>query len=108
MEQQKLPNETLIIVLSIFGIICCWCLGIGIIPATIALTLSLKAQKIYNENPENYSNISTIKTGKILAIIGIVLSLYSIISMIYQLSTIGWEGMMEQSQEMMEAYGIEE
>ena len=108
MEQQKLPNETAIIVLSIFGIVCCWCFGLGLIPSVIALVLALKAQKLYRENPEMYVNSSTIKTGKILAIIGIVLGLYSIGSVIYQISTVGWEVMMEQSREMMEQYGIEE
>ena len=108
MEQQKLPNETAIIVLSIFGIICCWCLGIGIIPATIALVLALKSQKLYKENPELYSNYKTIKIGKILAIIGLVLSVYYIGSLIYQISTVGWNAMMEQSREMMEQWGIEE
>ncbi len=108
MEQQKLPNETAIIVLSIFGIVCCWCFGLGLIPSVIALVLALKAQKLYRDNPEMYINSSTIKTGKILAIIGIVLGLYSIGSVIYQISTIGLDEMMEQSREMMEQYGIEE
>lgn len=108
MEQQKLPNETLIIVLSIFGIICCWCFGLGLIPAVIALVLALKSQRIYKENPEQYINDKTIKTGKILAIIGIALGLYTIISTVYQISTIGWDAMMEQSREIMEQYGIEE
>lgn len=108
MEQQKLPNETAIIVLSIFGIICCWCFGLGLIPSVIALVLAVNAQKLYRENPDMYTNSSTIKTGKILAIIGIVLGLYSIGSVIYQISTVGWEVMMEQSREMMEQYGIEE
>lgn len=108
MEQQKLPNEIAIIVLSIFGIICCWCFGLGLIPAVIALVLALKAQKLYKENPELYSNYKTINIGKILAIIGIVLGVYYIGSMIYQISTIGWDAMMEQSRDMMEQWGIEE
>lgn len=108
MEQQKLPNETAIIVLSIFGIICCWCLGIGIIPAIIALVLALKSQKLYKQNPELYSNYKTINIGKILAIIGIILSVYYLGSMIYQISTVGWDAMMEQSREMMEQWGVEE
>ena len=108
MEQQKLPNETAILILSILGIVCCWCFGLGLIPSIIALVLALKAQKIYRENPEGYSNIGTIKTGKILAIIGIALGLYSIISFVYQMSTIGWDAMMEQSREILEQYGIEE
>ncbi len=108
MEQQKLPNETAIIVLSIFGIVCCWCFGLGLIPSVIALVLAIKAQKLYRENPELYVNSSTIKTGKILAIIGIVLGLYSIGSVIYQITTIGFDEMMEQSRELMEQYGIEE
>lgn len=108
MEQQKLPNETLIIILSIVGIVCCWCFGLGLIPSIIALVLALKSQKIYRENPENYSNFSTIKTGKILAIIGIALGLYSIGSLIYQVSTVGWDAIMDQSRQIMEQYGIEE
>ncbi|MDC6407016.1 MULTISPECIES: CCC motif membrane protein [Maribacter] len=108
MEQQKLPNEIAIIVLSIFGIICCWCFGLGIIPAVIALVLALKSQRIYKEKPELYSNFKTINIGKILAIIGIVLSVYYIGSVIYQISTIGWDGIMEQQREMMEQWGIEE
>ncbi len=108
MEQQKLPNETAIIILSIFGIVCCWCFGLGLIPSVIALVLALKAQKLYRENPDLYVNSSTIKTGKILAIIGIVLGLYSIGSVIYQITTIGFDEMMEQSRELMEQYGIEE
>ncbi|MEM9142101.1 MAG: CCC motif membrane protein, partial [Bacteroidota bacterium] len=108
MEQQKLPNETAILILSIFGIICCWCFGLGLIPSIIALVLALKAQKIYRENAEGYSNIGTIKTGKILAIIGIALGLYYIGSLIYQISTVGWDALMEQSREMMEQMGIEE
>ena len=68
MEQRKLPNETLIIVLGIFGFICCCFAGIGAIPAGIGYFLATKSEKIYAENPDQYDNLSQIKTGKIIAI----------------------------------------
>ncbi|RKN76766.1 MULTISPECIES: CCC motif membrane protein [Ulvibacterium] len=108
MEQQKLPNATLILVLGIFGYVCCCFAGIGIIPSAIAFIMARKSEKIYAENPELYDNISQIKTGKIVALIALILSALVAIRWIYVISTGDWDAILEQSREMMEQYGIEE
>lgn len=110
MEQQKLPNVTIVIVLSIIGFVCCCFAGIpGVLFGGIGLILALKDEKLYKENPENYSNYSQLKTAKILAIIALVIGVlylaYAIFN-IYQLG--GWDAYMEQSKELMEQWGIEE
>lgn len=108
MEQQKLPNATLILVLGIFGYVCCCFAGIGIIPSAIAFIMARKSEKIYAENPELYDNIGQIKTGKIVALIALILSALVAIRWIYVISTGDWDAILEQSREMMEQYGIEE
>lgn len=109
MEQQKLPNATMIIVLSIVGYLCCCFAGIGIIPSGIAFFMANKSQKMYEANPELYDNYSTIKTGKIVAIIAVVLNVLMIINVIYTLATVGWSEWSEEFsrkwQEGMEAGG---
>ncbi len=49
MEKQKLPNATLILILSIGSLLCCCFAGVGVIPAVIALVLAMKSIKIYKE-----------------------------------------------------------
>ena len=65
MEQKKLPNVTLALVLAILSLLCC-CFGgaPGLILAAIAFFLVKKDEKSYAENPEGYSNYSTLKTVK--------------------------------------------
>jgi len=108
MEQQKLPNASTIIILGIFGYLCCCFAGIGAIPSGIAFFMARKSEKIYAENPEQYDNISQIKTGKIVALIALILSVLVMIRWIYVLTTGDWDEMMEQSREMLEQMGIEE
>jgi len=76
MEKQKLPNQTLVMVLGIVSIVLsCCCLGfLGIIPAIIGLILANSAIKQYNKDPEQYESVSNLKTGKIINILGIILS----------------------------------
>ncbi len=101
MEQQKLPNATLILVFGILSIVTCCCYGIiGLILGVIALVLANKATKLYAENPEAYTGFSNVKTGKILAIIGIVLSALYLIFVIWAITAFGWEAM--QDQELMQ------
>ncbi|WP_282143444.1 CCC motif membrane protein [Cellulophaga baltica] len=102
MEQQKLPNATLIIVLSIASFLCCCFYGIGIITAVIALVLAFNSQKIYNSNPEDYSNIGTIKTGKIISIIAIVVNLAFIGFVIWLISELGLEVLQSGDQELIQ------
>jgi hypothetical protein len=83
MDQQKLPNSTLILVLGILSIPFCCCYGIGgIVLAIIALVMAKKATALYMEAPEQYSGFKNVKTGKILAYIGLALSLIMLIIMI--------------------------
>ncbi|WP_158975968.1 CCC motif membrane protein [Cellulophaga sp. L1A9] len=91
MEQQKLPNATLIIVLGILGYLCCCFAALGIIPSGIAFFMATKSQKLYEEKPEVYDNYNIIKTGKIVALIALILNILMIINVIYVLSTVGWE-----------------
>ncbi len=109
MEQQKLPNVTIAIILSIVSFICCcFSMGIGgILLSGIALFLINKDTKLYSANPEDYSNFSTLKTAKTIAIIGLVLGAFTLVWSIYQIASMGgWEGYMEQNQELFEQLGL--
>lgn len=109
MEQQKLPNATISLVLGIISFIACCCsMGIGgLILSGIALYLARKDERIYMANPELYSNYNQLKTAKIVAIIGLVLAVLAIILSIYQIMSYGgWDGYMEQQQKVLEEMGI--
>lgn len=103
MEQQKLPNAALILILSIGSLLCCCIGGIGVIPAIIALVLANKSIKIYKAEPELYDNYNSIKTGRIIAIVGIVLNIAYLIYTIVVIAIYGIDGIMEQYQ-MQENY----
>lgn len=96
MEQQKLPNATLILIFGIVSIVTCCCYGIlGLIFGIIALVLANKALKLYAANPEMYEGVQNVKTGRILAIIGIVLNLLFIAYIVWIYSTFGWDTMQD-------------
>lgn len=106
MEKQKLPNATLILVFGIVSIVTCCCYGIiGLIFGIITLVLANSATKKYKKEPELYSGYSNVRTGKILAIIGVVLNLIYLLYVIYIFATIGYEGILEMQEELMEQYG---
>ena len=110
MEQQKLPNVTIGLVLGIFSFLCCcFSSGIGgILLSGIAFFLLKKDEKTYAENPENYSNFGQLKTAKIISIIGLVLGVITLIWTIYSINQMGGiDAYMEQVQEMMEQFGVE-
>lgn len=105
MEQEKLPNGTLILVFGILSIVTCCCYGVlGLIFGVIALVLAKKATDLYKQNPEMYSDYGNVKTGRVLAIIGIVLSVLYLLMTIGVISFFGWEAMNnpELMQERME------
>jgi len=106
MEQQKLPNATLILVFGIVSIVTCCCYGLGIIFGIIALVMAGKATKVYMENPEIYTGYQNVKTGKILSIIGVILNAIYLVYVIYLFSTLGMEGIMNMNEEMMGEYGF--
>ncbi len=96
MEQQKLPNSTLILVFGIVSIVTCCCYGVlGLIFAIVALVLAAKASKVYNENPDLYTGYNNVKTGRILAIIGIILNILFIAYIAWIYITFGWEAMQD-------------
>ncbi|WP_340067002.1 CCC motif membrane protein [Ascidiimonas aurantiaca] len=107
MEQQKLPNVTISLVLGIISFVACCCTsGIGgILFSGIALFLANKDRKTYFENPENYSNYSQLKTARIVAIIGLVLAALSlIVSIFYIISLGGWNAYLEHQRELLEGF----
>ncbi len=109
MEQQKLPNVTISIVLAIVSFICCcFSAGLGgVLFSGIAFFLIKKDEKLYAQNPEGYSNFSQLKTAKIIAIIGLVLGILVLIWTIFTIvSAGGWEAYMEQQKEIYEQLGI--
>lgn len=107
MEQQKLPNVTIAIVLAIVSFICCCFGGLpGALVAGIAFFLLNKDEKKYKENPELYSNFSTLKTAKIITIIALVIGVLYFLWSWYSIAQMGgWEAYMEKSREMMEQWG---
>lgn len=97
MEQEKLPNSTLILVFGIISIVTCCCYGtIGLIFGIIGLVLGMKATKVYKASPENYSGYGNVKTGKILSIIGIILNVIFLAYVIWAFSFFGWENIQDQ------------
>lgn len=101
MEQQKLPNSTLILVFGILSIVTCCCYGVvGLILGIVTIILAKKATQVYAENPDLYSGFQNVKTGKVLAIIGIVLSVIYLLFCVWAITTFGWEAL--QDQELMQ------
>lgn len=101
MEQQKLPNSTLILVLGILSIITCCCYGvIGLILGIVTIVLANKATNLYTSNPEGFTGYSNVTNGKILAIIGIVLSALYLLFVVWAIFTFGLDDM--QNQELMQ------
>lgn len=105
MEQQKL-NPTIVYILAILGLLCCCFGGLGFILAGIAFIIANSKLKAVKMNPENYdvSSVKAMNTAKIVAIIILIINILYLISTIYQISTIGWDEMMERSREMMEQW----
>jgi len=107
MEQQKLPNATISLVLGIISFVaCCFSSGMGgLILSGIALHLANKDQKLYLENPDDYYNYSQVKTARTVAIVGLILSAIIALMLIGMLIYFGgFEGYKEYVEEQMELY----
>ena len=107
MEQQKLPNATLILVFGIISIVTCCCYGIiGLIFGIIGLVLANKATNLYAIDPSIYEGYNNVKIGKTLSIIGIVLNILVVIFFIWIISIIGWDALQNEEimRERMEDY----
>ena len=109
MEQKKLPNGVLSIVLGILGFICC-CTGVlGAISSGIGFYLALQSEKMYKADPEAYDNYGQIKTGKIISLIALILSVLMIVRWAYSIYNAGgiaefWEEFSAAYEEAMQQY----
>lgn len=109
MEQQKLPNATISLVLGIISFIaCCFSWGIGgIVLSGIALFLTKKDKKLYDENPDQYENYGQVKTAKIIAIIGLILGILTLLMIVGMLIAFGGLAeMQEWQQEQLRGAGM--
>jgi hypothetical protein len=88
--RQQLPNATATLVLGILSIVFCWCYGIiGTALGIIALAISSKSVKLYNENPSAYDGFNNLKAGRIMSIIGLILSGLFLLYIIIIIAAIG-------------------
>lgn len=105
MEKQKL-NPTLVYVLAIIGLLCCCIGGSGFILAGIAVFIAYSKLNQVKANPEDYevASVKAMNTAKIVALVILIINLLYLARTIYVISTVGWDEMMEQSQEIMEQW----
>ncbi len=103
MEKQKL-NSTVIYILSILGFLCCCIGGLGIIPSGIAYFMANSKMKEASLAPENYDNFNGMKTAKMIALIVVIINAVYLAYSIYRISTVGLDGIMEQSRIMQEEW----
>ncbi|MGA1227061.1 MAG: CCC motif membrane protein [Tamlana sp.] len=103
--EQKL-NPTIIYVLAILGLLCCCFGGLGFILAGIAFFIAQSKLKAVKLNPENYeaASINAMNTAKIVALVILIINLLYLVMTIYRIYTVGWDELMEQSQQMMEQW----
>jgi len=89
-SKQVLPNATATLVLGILSIVFCWCYGVvGTTLGIIALAISSKSVKLYNENPSLYEGYGNLKAGRTMSIIGISLSAIYLVIIIIYISILG-------------------
>lgn len=97
MENNKLPNANIVLILGILSVITCICYGIfGIIFGVIALVLARKDMNLDRSNDIVYTNYQTVNIGRVLAIIGIVLGVLFIIMLIWVISIVGMDALQDE------------
>lgn len=103
MEQQKL-NPTIVYVLAILGLLCCCIGGLGFILAGIAFFIAHSKLNAVKLNPEGFepTSIKAMNTAKIVALVILIINILYFIMTIYRISTVGWDELMQQSQDMLE------
>ena len=96
-----LPNATLALVMGILSIVGCCCYGVpGVIFGIVAIIISLKAEKLYKQDPESYSGYGNVKAGKIMGVIGLILSVLFAAYMAWFIGQVGWEALQDPEQLM--------
>lgn len=105
MEHKEL-NTTVIYILSILGLLCCCIGGIGALFAGVAVFMAYSNLNKVKMEPEAYepSKIKAMNTAKIVALVILIINILYMIRTVYIISTVGWDEMMEQSQEIMEQW----
>lgn len=97
MENNKLPNANIVLILGILSVITCICYGIfGILFGVIALVLARKDMNLDRSNDIVYTNYQTVNIGRVLAIIGIVLGILFIIILIWVISIVGMDALQDE------------
>ena len=104
MEKQPLQYSTLVYILAVLGLPLCCCAGAGVIPSAIGYFIANTELKKFYANPNKYSNQDNIYTGKIIALVVLIINLIYIALTIYNIYTVGWDNIMEESRQMMEKY----
>ena len=105
MEQRKLPNATIALVLSILSFIaCCFSMGIGgLLFSGISLFLVMKDTKLYAENPDLYEDYNILNIAKIISIIGLIIAVMAMALIGYQIYQAGgWDAYQEQQMKAWE------
>ena len=103
MEKERL-NPALVYVLAILGLLCCCFGGLGFILAGAAFLIAQSQLKKVANNPDAFDldSAKAMKTAKVVALVILVINVLYLIMTIYRISTVGWDEIMRQSQEMME------
>jgi len=102
---KKQLNPTLVYVLSVIGLLCCCFGGLGFLLSGPAFFIANSKIKDAQLNPDDYEgDIKQMETAKIVALIVLIINVLNLINVIYQISTVGWDEMMEQSRQIMEEY----
>lgn len=97
MEQQKLPNATLVLVMGILSIIGCCFYGLpGLIFGIVAIIFGRKDKKLHASSPDEYTGIGNVNAGYIMGIIGVILSVLYLLFSIWIISFFGWEVLTNQ------------
>jgi M penetrans paralogue family 26 len=74
---ENLPDSTAVLVLGILSIIGSFCYGVvGLILGIIAIAMSSRPERLYQQSPDKYSpsSHSNLKAGKVCAIVGVCIS----------------------------------
>lgn len=102
MEQQKL-NTTAVYVLSVLSFLCCCFWGIGFIFSGIAYYIAHSKIKEVQNDPENFepNSVRNMQTARTVALVILIINVLYLCYALYQVYNIGWDVLMERSQEMM-------
>jgi len=102
----KKLNTTLIYVLSSISLVCCICLGLGILLAIPSFLIANKKLKEVEQQPEEYEieDIKAMKNAKTFALIALSINGLYFLYSIYGLATLDWDTFMLEFEEKMQQY----